>query len=105
MDQKVRHAIYFLILVLFTFSSAHSVGAQMARKPTPTREPKGAMPARPDSKGRSLPAVKTQEDFDLIARTYHQGTPFALPHLMFVIDRKNANRIYYVNSQRYRFHN
>ncbi len=76
----------------------------MARKPTPTREPKGAMPARPDSKDRSLPAVKTQEDFDSIARTYHQGTPFALPHLMFVIDRKNANKIYYVNSQRYRFH-
>lgn len=101
MDQKVKHAIFFLILVLFTFSS---VGAQMARKPTPTREPKGAMPARPDSKDRSLPAIKTQEDFDSIARTYHQGTPFALPHLMFVIDRKNANKIYYVNSQRYRFH-
>lgn len=76
----------------------------MARKPTPTREPKGAMPATPDSNKRSLPAIKSQADFDAVARTYHQGTQFALPHAMFIIDRRNKNKIYYVNSQRYRFH-
>ena len=80
------------------------VSGQMAGKPSPQREPKGSMPAKPESNKRSLPAVKSQEDFDSIARTYHQGTPFALPHAMFVIDRKSKNKIYYVNSQRYRFH-
>jgi rifampicin phosphotransferase len=93
--------LYLLLIGLTALSSAFG---QMARKPSPTREPKGAMPSQPDSKEKSLPAVKTQEDFDSVARTYHQGTPFALPHVMFIIDRKNNNKIYYLNSQRYRFH-
>ncbi|MFN0140950.1 MAG: PEP/pyruvate-binding domain-containing protein [Pyrinomonadaceae bacterium] len=46
----------------------------------------------------------TQADFDSLARTYHQGTPYVLPHAMFVIDRRSSNKIYYVNSQKYRFH-
>jgi rifampicin phosphotransferase len=76
----------------------------MSRKPSAMREPKTAAPQKPDSARRALSAIKTQADFDSIARTYHQNTPFALPHAMFVIDRKNKNKIYYVNSQRYRFH-
>src|ERR1700755_1306428 len=94
----------FLYLVLMIFAALLSVPAQMARKPTPTRQPKGAMPTTPDSKDTSLPAGKTQEEFDSVARIYNQDTPFALPHVMFIIDRKNNNKIYYVNSQRYRFH-
>jgi hypothetical protein len=78
--------------------------AQMSRKPTPTREPKGAMDKAPDSKKNSLLEIKSQADFDSIGRTYHEGTPYALPHTMFVIDRKSNNKIYYVNSQRFRFH-
>jgi hypothetical protein len=39
-----------------------------------------------------------------MVRTYHQGTPYALPHAMFVIDRRAKNKIYFVNSQKYRFH-
>src|SRR6185503_8839082 len=31
-------------------------------------------------------------------------TPYALPHLLFVIDRKDKNKIYYVNTKRYAFH-
>jgi phosphoenolpyruvate synthase/pyruvate phosphate dikinase len=104
MKQNIKNAACLLVLSLLVFSSVGRAGAQMARKPTPTREPKGAMPATPDSKDRSLPKVDSQADFDSIARTYHQGTPFALPHVMFIIDRKNKNKIYYVNSQRYRFH-
>ena len=30
----------------------------------------------------------SQADFDSIARVYHQGTPYAMPHTMFVIDRR-----------------
>jgi hypothetical protein len=78
--------------------------AQLSRKPTPTREPRGAMSAQPDSPKNSLPKVATQKDFDLIARTYHKGTPYALPHAMFVIDRRSNNKIYYLNSQKFRFH-
>ncbi|MBX3243243.1 MAG: hypothetical protein KF685_02100 [Acidobacteria bacterium] len=52
----------------------------------------------------SINEVKDREDFDRIARTYHQGTPYSLPHAMFVIDRRDGNKVYYVNSLRYRFH-
>lgn len=52
----------------------------------------------------SINEVKTQADFDGIARTYHQGTPYSLPHAMFTIDRKDGNKIYYIDSKRFRFH-
>jgi hypothetical protein len=76
----------------------------MSRKPSPAREPIGAMPKKPDSAKRFINQVDSQEAFDQIARTYHQNTPYALPHAMFVIDRRHKNKIYYVNSQKYRFH-
>ena len=77
---------------------------QLTRKPSPTREPSGAMSKTPDSEERFLAEITSREDFDSMARVYHQNTPYALPHAMFVIDRKNKNKIYYVNSQKYRFH-
>jgi rifampicin phosphotransferase len=85
-------------------SLALSAAGQMSRKPTPNNEPAGAMDKTPDSTANSLPRVLSQEDFDSIARVYHQGTPYAMPHIMFVIDRRNKDRIYYINSQKYRFH-
>jgi hypothetical protein len=53
---------------------------------------------------RSLPAVRTQSEFDTLAVTYDANTPYALPHVLFVIDRKDQNKIYYVNTHRYAFH-
>ena len=52
---------------------------------------------------RSLPQLRSREEFDKLARVY-TDQPYALPHVIFVIDRKDANKIYYVNSQRFRFH-
>lgn len=77
---------------------------QAVRKPSPSREPKGAMPSKPDSSARFLDKIASQEAFDAMARVYHQNTPYALPHVMFAIDRRKDNRIYYINSQKYRFH-
>ncbi|HEX9544595.1 MAG TPA: PEP/pyruvate-binding domain-containing protein [Pyrinomonadaceae bacterium] len=53
---------------------------------------------------RSLGAVKSQAEFDSLAVTYDANTPYALPHVLFVIDRKDSNRIYYVDTKRYAFH-
>jgi len=53
---------------------------------------------------KSLPAIKSQSEFDTISVTYDANTPYALPHLMFVIDRKDNNKIYYVNKKRFSFH-
>src|ERR1044071_1688851 len=54
--------------------------------------------------GRSLPVIKSQSDFDSLAVVYDPNTPYALPHVLFVIDRQNKNRIYYVNTKLYKFH-
>lgn len=89
------------VLFLFVCSFA---SAQLSRKPSPTREPEDLIDKKPDSKKNSLLQVPSREDFDSIARVYHQGTPYALPHAMFVIDRRAKNKVYFVNSQKYRFH-
>lgn len=78
--------------------------AQYTRKPSPSSEPKGAMNKKPDTGKRYLFEIGSRADFDLMARVYHQKTPYALPHAMFVVDRKKDNKIYYINSQKYRFH-
>ena len=105
-SNKTRHTRYSRLagvcLLLTTFCSL--AFPQMSRKPSPTHEPAGAMDKRPDSKKNALLEVSSQADFDSIARVYHQNTPYALPHVMFVIDRRAKNKIYFVNSQRFRFH-
>jgi hypothetical protein len=53
---------------------------------------------------KSLPAIRSQVEFDKISVTYDANTPYALPHVMIVIDRKDGNKIYYVNKKRYSFH-
>ena len=52
---------------------------------------------------RSQLAIKSRAEFDALARL-NIDAGYALPHVMFVIDRKDKNKIYYVNSKRYRFH-
>ncbi len=99
---KFRLSILSAALVLpLCFLTAEG---QLSRKPSPTREPAGAMDKKPDSNKNSLPRITSQADFDSIARTYHKGTPYAMPHTMFVIDRRDKNKIYYLNSQKFRFH-
>lgn len=94
----------FLVLFLLCAFAAPNLFGQMSRKPTATKQGNEGLTTKPDSNKRSLAEIKSQADFDLIARTYHQDTPFALPHAMFVIDRRSKNKIYYVNSQKFRFH-
>jgi rifampicin phosphotransferase len=53
---------------------------------------------------KSLPAIRSQAQFDTLSITYDPNTAYALPHVLFVIDRKDGNKIYYVNKKRYSFH-
>lgn len=100
-DFLMKHSKLIILILLLSVFSAYG---QMSRKPSPTREPAGAMDKKPDSKKNSLLEIKTQADFDSIARTYHKDTPYALQHAMFIIDRRSNNKIYFVNSQKFRFH-
>ncbi len=78
--------------------------AQLARKPSAERAPATVAKGPAASSKNSVPKVGNRSEFDTIARTYHQGTPYALPHAMFVIDRRSKNKVHYVNSQKFRFH-
>src|ERR1700686_4752273 len=53
---------------------------------------------------RSLRSIQSRAEFDSISVVYDADTPYALPHVLFVIDRLDKNRIYYVNTKLYKFH-
>jgi hypothetical protein len=63
----------------------------------------GASGQKTQSNLRSLPAITSRAEFDSLARVYSDKS-YPLPHVLFVIDRKDKNKIYYVNSTRYPFH-
>src|SRR6266571_1433512 len=64
----------------------------------------GQTPAPKSSSERSLPSIHSRAEFDSLAVTYDANTPYALPHVLFVIDRRDKNRVYYINTKRYPFH-
>src|SRR6266853_330206 len=66
----------------------------------------GVLSSAPAQAGspRSVNAINSRAEFDSLAVTYDPDTPYALPHLLIVIDRKDKNRIYYINTKRYAFH-
>ena len=87
-------------------------GAQLARKPSyyqqqnqPQHEgpaaqlvPRPAVPA-------SLPALRSQGDFDTLARVYDAGTPMQLAHVLFAIDRQaKPARMHYIDTPRFQLH-
>ncbi|MBL8203406.1 MAG: PEP/pyruvate-binding domain-containing protein [Blastocatellia bacterium] len=79
----------FLLLLLFIPATAQS---------------NRAMATTISTTPRSLDKISSRDAFDQLARVYYQGRFYALPHLMFVIDRANQSKVYYVNSRRYAFH-
>lgn len=80
-----NHLLIVGLLICFSAGAAYRVGGQ-------TDSP------------RSLGSIRSQAEFDSLAVTYDPDTPYALPHVLFVIDRKDKNKIYYVNTKRYAFH-
>src|SRR5258708_27251986 len=60
--------------------------------------------AKSTDRQRSLPLLHSRTEFDSLAVVYDANTPYALPHVLFAIDRQNGNRIYYINTKRYKFH-
>ncbi|MDB5938115.1 MAG: pyruvate phosphate dikinase PEP/pyruvate-binding protein [Polaromonas sp.] len=53
----------------------------------------------------SLPALRSQAEFNALARIHNPGTPMALPHVMFAIDRlPTPARMHYLNTPRFGLH-
>ena len=92
-------------LVLCLLCTAAQALAQTARKPSPYeyRQQDASAPATvagPDY----LERIDSRAQFMQLARVYNTGTALEMPHLIFVIDRRNAGRIYYINTPRHALH-
>jgi hypothetical protein len=90
---NARVALVCLAGLLFLAFGVAALGQDGQKKPS----------ADSSDEVRSLPSIHSRAEFDRLARVY-TDQPYALPHVLFVIDRQDNNKIYYINSQRYRFH-
>jgi hypothetical protein len=63
-----------------------------------------AYAAQKPSSPRWKDKIASRAEFDLLSRTYYRGRFYALPHVMFVIDRRDKGKTYYVNSKLFAFH-
>src|SRR5262252_5888509 len=82
---------------------------QVSAQNRPGQRQSGQNPPRKNNESaRWRPRIDSRVEFDSLSRIYYQGRFYALPHLMFVIDRAAkegaGDRVYYVNSKRYSFH-
>jgi hypothetical protein len=87
--KKSRWLIYAVASVVFLTSPIAAI--------TQSRRP-----SAPQT--RWLERLNTRDDFDKLSRTYYRGRFYALPHLMFVVDRRAKGKVYFVNSKLYAFH-
>jgi hypothetical protein len=105
--------IVLTALGLLAASIHPAAQAQTARKPSPYEN---ARPLRPDERAAKqaedakhggpayLNQIRTQAEFQQLARVYNAGTPLEIPHVLFVIDRRHGDRIYYIDTPRYTLH-
>src|ERR1700730_15285882 len=91
----MRFALKFSIILLTSLSTLPVYGVEVCLPSLVLAQP---------STPRSLPSINSRAEFDSLAVVYDANTPYALPHVLFAIDRQNKNRIYYINTRRYKFH-
>jgi rifampicin phosphotransferase len=86
------------LVLLLILSSAAAAFANPLRSPVPRPAQRSAQAPR------WLEKISTRADFDGLARVYYRGRFYALPHVMFVVDRRARGRVYFVNSRLFQFH-
>ncbi len=94
-----------LVLLALVLGAVAPVLAQTARKPSPYEyRPGGDAAAQPAVGPDHLSRIDGREQFMQLARVYNAGTALEMPHLIFVVDRQNAARVYYINTPRFELH-
>jgi len=100
-----RHGFVVVLMLLAIAWITNNTPAQSAPHTTPGKPPRATSHTnQPAGEVKSLERIAARADFDRLARIYYRGRFYALPHLMFVIDRRDHDRVYYVNSKRFAFH-
>jgi hypothetical protein len=104
-DWSQRWLTWGALLTLLLCCTAPAL-AQTARKPSPYEYRPGseAAPAQPTAGPDYLSRIDSRAQFMQLARVYNPGTALEMPHLIFVIDRQNAARVYYINTPRHALH-
>lgn len=102
----MRRAAAWLAGALLAF--ALGAQAQPVRKPSAYESGAGSpvQAAANRASGDALPALADQADFDRLARVYDAGSPAAMPHVLFAIDRhaRPTPRLYFINTPRFQLH-
>ncbi|MDQ1063594.1 MULTISPECIES: PEP/pyruvate-binding domain-containing protein [Stenotrophomonas] len=102
LQTRVMAWVATLALVL---GAVAPVLAQTARKPSPYEyRPGGDAAAQPAVGPDYLSRIDGREQFMQLARVYNAGTALEMPHLIFVVDRQNGARVYYINTPRFELH-
>lgn len=99
----MRIARLTLALIFLVTFVTDAIGARAFENQSSNQSQKNRPASKPKGRG-SLERIDSRAEFDALARTYYRGRFYALPHLMFVIDRRDRNRVYYVNSKLFQFH-
>jgi len=100
-DSRSRLKVFAVVALLgpsLLFGAA-TIRSQSSRKKAHAPTNKKAVGAT-----SSLERINSRADFDLLARVYYQGRLSAVPHVMFLIDRRSQDRVYYIDSRAYQFH-
>ncbi len=87
------------LLLLSLLTGTVSIRSQSLRK-----KPRAATNQKTAAVTSSLARINSKADFDLLARIYYRGRLSAVPHVMFLIDRRSNDRAYFINSRAYQFH-
>ena len=82
-----RIVSYVVVWVFVEHLFGHGVGRRVGK----TIIPKGDTDAARDA--RYLPAINSRAQFNSISRTYNPDLLHPLPHVLFVIDRQEQNKI------------
>ena len=111
MDRSRTHVarpqplVAWVALLALLLCCTAPVLAQTARKPSPYEYRQGSDAAATPTEGPDyLSRIDSRAQFMQLARVYNPGTALEMPHLIFVIDRQNAARIYYINTPRFALH-
>ncbi|UYZ84135.1 hypothetical protein MTZ49_00665 [Entomomonas sp. E2T0] len=102
----------YSFLTLFLINLIFPLYGQTARKPSYYDQqskignllPRSVANQRPTPKITYISSIKDQNIFQQLARTYELGSLYEIPHILFVIDLKNNNHLYYLNTPFYELH-
>lgn len=83
---------------------SHPICAQTARKPSSFEAGQKQAATQIKTQKNAYTRINNQQEFKQLARVYEQDTDYEIPHIIFLIDRQQGNRIDYINTPKYSLH-